>query len=336
MSLISVIVPVYNVEKVLKHCIDSILGQTYTDFELVLVDDGSPDNSGRICDEYAKKDNRIKVIHKENGGVSSARNTGIRSANGKYICFVDSDDFLEKDYLKHFAEAKQLYPELDNIWCRFKTVKDYKINSNSAATYDERISFYNLSQIMELHQMWLDASPFNKFYSRKVLTDNEISFSEDLSLGEDLIFNFQYLDKTNGKIAVVNKPLYNYIRNGKESLDNKYYPNLLEIYSRITSVMLNYAKKWALSESEVGKIYSASFYQFEKVLKNTFSKNNTDSFLKKIRYNNEILRSNEFRQAINKMDGYIHPLYKTAYKSKNYFLVICVDKFVKIANVIRK
>lgn len=94
---ISIIVPIYNVEEYLSKCIDSILSQTLTEFELILVDDGSPDKSGEICDEYAKKDNRIKVIHKENGGVSSARNEGIKVSNGEYIGFVDPDDYIKSD-----------------------------------------------------------------------------------------------------------------------------------------------------------------------------------------------------------------------------------------------
>ena len=97
MSQISIIVPVYNVEKYLSRCIDSILNQTFDDFELILIDDGSPDHSGAICDDYAKKDNRILVIHKENGGLSDARNAGINIASGEYIMFVDSDDYISKD-----------------------------------------------------------------------------------------------------------------------------------------------------------------------------------------------------------------------------------------------
>lgn len=98
--LISVIVPVYNVERYLNQCIDSILAQTYKDFELILVDDGSKDKSGEICDEYVKKDSRIRVFHKKNGGVSSARNYGIDNAQGTYICFVDSDDWVDETYLE--------------------------------------------------------------------------------------------------------------------------------------------------------------------------------------------------------------------------------------------
>ena len=104
MAKISVIVPVYKVEKYLERCVDSILNQTYTDFELLLVDDGSPDNCGKMCDEYAEKDNRIFVIHQKNGGLSAARNTGINwfyeQNNSDYITFLDSDDWVHPDYLK--------------------------------------------------------------------------------------------------------------------------------------------------------------------------------------------------------------------------------------------
>lgn len=99
MPKISIIVPVYNVEKYLRKCIDSILNQTFKDFELILIDDGSTDESGKICDEYNLKDNRIKVIHKENGGLSSARNAGLDIAQGEYIGFVDSDDWIESDQI---------------------------------------------------------------------------------------------------------------------------------------------------------------------------------------------------------------------------------------------
>ena len=109
MSLISVIVPVYKVEEYLYECIDSIRRQTYKDLEIILVDDGSPDNCGMICDEYAKNDERIRVIHQNNAGLSSARNKGIENASGDYLCFVDSDDFISDDY------CETLFMLLDQI-----------------------------------------------------------------------------------------------------------------------------------------------------------------------------------------------------------------------------
>lgn len=324
---ISVIVPVYNVEKVLYHCIDSILNQIFNDFELILVDDGSTDNSGRICDEYAGKDTRAKVIHKQNGGVSSARNAGIEAAKGEYICFVDSDDYLESNYLKELVETKKKYPDFDNVWCGFQTVEDYNGKNKEAviAKNDTGNSCYSLEDIMILHERWLDASPCNKLFNKRVVVNNNIKFPEDLSLGEDLLFNFEYLDSTKGKIVVINQPLYNYIRDGKESLDNKYYPNLLEIYRRLNSETEKYAQKWELSEEQLSKMYNSFFFRLENVLRNTFNKKNKESFRQKLKYNNEILNSNDFQESMKKMDAFIHPLYSFAYKKRKYLLVMCLD-----------
>ena len=102
---ISVLIPVYNTEKYLRECVDSTISQTYSQLEIILVDDGSADNSGKICDEYAQNDKRVKVIHKPNGGLSSARNVGIDKATGEYIAFVDSDDYLKKDYVEKLLET---------------------------------------------------------------------------------------------------------------------------------------------------------------------------------------------------------------------------------------
>ena len=137
--MISIIIPVYNVEKYLAKCIDSILNQAFTDWELILIDDGSVDQSGKICDEYACKDNRIKVTHKKNEGVSKARNTGITLAKGEYICFIDSDDWIDVNYLQNFKIQEQqcdfyfsgaLYDTYDKVYSYKKYVKKYCKNRN--------------------------------------------------------------------------------------------------------------------------------------------------------------------------------------------------------------
>ena len=339
MPSISIIVPVYRAEKVLHYCIDSILNQKFTDFELILVDDGSPDNSGNICDEYAEKDKRVKVIHKQNGGVSSARNAGIEVAQGEYICFVDSDDYLEKDYLEILIETKKKFPDYDSVWCGFQTVEDYNGKNNKVviAENNTKFSCYSLEDIMLLHEKWLEASPCNKLFDKGIIINNKIKFPDDLSLGEDLLFNFEYLDCSEGKIVVINKPLYNYIRDGKESLDNKYYPNLLGIYRKLNSETEKYAEKWSLSDKQQTKMYNSFFFRLESVLNNTFHKKNNQSFLKKIKYNNEILKCEYFRNSMQKMNAYIHPLYKFAYNSGNYLLVKFFDIFSKIkSKLLRK
>lgn len=133
-ELVSIIVPVYNVEKYICECLNSIIEQTHKIIEIILVDDGSTDNSGKICDEYAKKDSRIRVIHKENGGQGSARNTGLKMAVGKYVLFIDSDDWVEENYV----ELLLRYKTKDNITCC-----GYK------AVYDEKVEMHALNKISE-------------------------------------------------------------------------------------------------------------------------------------------------------------------------------------------
>lgn len=330
--MISVIVPVYNVEKVLHNCIESILKQTYKDFELILVDDGSPDNSGKICDEYMSVDKRIRVFHKKNGGVSSARNFGIDRAFGKYICFIDSDDYVHKDYLKCLVETKIKYKNIDNVWCGFQTVDGYnQARIIRRVLYSENESdILNTEKIMTLHEKWLDASPCCKLFDRNIIVDNDLKFDEKLTLGEDLIFNYHYLDFTNGNIVIINRVLYNYIQANTDSLSNKYYNDLFSIYRKINDVMLFYLDKWKCDDLQKKKYYNAVFYGFENILKNTFHRKNNMTKREKYRFNNKILRSIEFINAINLSDCFIHPLYRFAYKLKHYRLVQMIDKVVSL------
>ena len=147
MLKISVIVPIYNVENYIHRCIDSILAQTFTDFELILVDDGSPDNCGKICDEYAKKDSRINVIHKENGGLSSARNAGLDIASGDYIVFVDSDDYVEKEIADSKAEE-----HYNNIKSNIELLEKNNLNTLDSIKDGKIISKY-ISQEQRLDKV---------------------------------------------------------------------------------------------------------------------------------------------------------------------------------------
>lgn len=331
MQVVSVIVPVYKVENVLHYCIDSILNQTFNDFELILIDDGSPDNSGKICDEYAKIDSRVKVIHKENEGVSVARNAGLELAKGKYICFVDSDDYIQRDYLEKLILAKKSNTDCQNIWCKFHTVNDYKHNLDMEHIYCKEHKC-SIKDIMTLHEKWLDAGPVCKLYDKDIITNHNIRFNQNLSLGEDLTFNFEYLDYTSGDIVVIDCELYNYVNTNINSLSNKYYENMFDIYKQLNSMMYRHMKKWNCDEIQFGKYYSACFYKYEVVMKNTFHKDSKLSKKEKYKYNRKILNSDEFKQSLNLSTCYIHPLYKLAYKSKNYKFVQLVDKIVNLRN----
>lgn len=201
--MVSVIVPVYNVEKYLPKCINSILGQTYTNLELLLVDDGSTDSSGRICDDYSKQDNRVRVFHKDNGGVSSARNVGLKNALGEYITFVDADDFLQATL---YAEVIDKVEGKDLLFYNFSVLNENgqricKVKQDNIAQIALNpwnfMAFYKLrgGEIIEdvLHDKSLAVYVWRALFSRKIITRYALCFDETLKSGEDRIFLFSYL-----------------------------------------------------------------------------------------------------------------------------------------------
>ena len=170
-NLISIIVPVYKAVKFLHQCVDSILGQTFSDWELLLVDDGSPDRSGEICDEYGKIDDRIRVIHKKNGGVSSARNAGLDVAQGKWLAFVDSDDWCEPDYLKDFFSTGEKLKETDIV---LQGRKD-EVNGSVIQSFVLREGIYtNIAEGMLENNLLTFGAPYCKLFPRTLLEANHI------------------------------------------------------------------------------------------------------------------------------------------------------------------
>lgn len=326
MPLVSIVVPVYKVENVLHYCIDSILNQTYKDFELILVDDGSPDNSGKICDEYAKKDNRITVIHKENGGVSSVRNCGIDAAKGKYICFVDSDDYPCINYLLDMVNMCTKFDGCDLLLGGFNVVSDYKSNIEKKVLFTEDHNYSCVSRLdfVRMYEKWVIQMPWNKLYKLKIIQTSKIRFDENLSLGEDILFNIDYLTNSNGNIAILNKPIYNYTRTGIESLDNKYYPDLKSIYDSIYERIFEFCDEFNLSNTDIQHMYASYFYSIENVLKNTFSEKNKEGVSLKYRYNNEILRSKQFKNILKRSKKFVNWKLRLIYSMRNYRIVnIC-------------
>lgn len=186
---VSVIVPVYNAEKYLHRCIDSILAQTFTDFELLLIDDGSKDKSGTICDEYAVKDNRVRVFHKENGGVSSARNWGLDNVCGEWISFVDADDWIESLYLEHLIIESSNTDFVIAYATRFCANGDSEKESYPALV----VTADNFSLLFEKNDMSWHTSPWSKLYKKELIQKHNLKFEENVHLGEDAIFLYAYM-----------------------------------------------------------------------------------------------------------------------------------------------
>lgn len=188
--LVSIIVPVYNASRFLNSCVDSLLAQTVTDFEIVLVDDGSKDNSPEICDEYAQKHTNVIVVHKANGGVSSARNAGLDVARGKYVVYVDSDDEVAEDYLASFCLTEHYdFQMMGNVVKTVNGETPNRIKSMTLFGKDilKEITDYSSNKIYFFYPPWA------KLFSRAIIEEFHLRFDETSSIGEDYLFNLNYI-----------------------------------------------------------------------------------------------------------------------------------------------
>ncbi|MBQ8322887.1 MAG: glycosyltransferase [Clostridia bacterium] len=210
---ISVIVPVYNTEKYLRRCVDSILKQTYSDLEIILVDDGSTDSSGKICDEYALKDERIKVIHKPNGGLSSARNAGLDAATGDYIGFVDSDDHIASDmYMQLIQNIGEEKGNISNIMYVREDEEGKTFASRVPHNKTETIKTFDYIEELLLHMG--DVSVCTKLFAKELI--GKLRFNENV-LNEDLLFMMQLSEDINEIRFVGEIGYYYFVRNGSTS-----------------------------------------------------------------------------------------------------------------------
>ncbi len=220
-ELISIIIPVYNTEKYLKKCLDSVISQSYTNIEIIIVNDGSTDNSYEICQEYKKKDKRIKVIDKSNGGLSDARNVGIKNSKGKFLGFVDSDDFIEKDmYGILYSEIKKTKA---NIACCEMTKKNVIKNNR-------KIEKKILKRNEAIHELLSDKKinnyVCNKLFSRELFTDIKFPLNRKF---EDLATTHLLIDKSD-LIVYINYIGYHYIQR-EGSITKSYSEKYLEDYT---------------------------------------------------------------------------------------------------------
>lgn len=277
MKRISIVVPVYNVEKYLTQCIDSIIKQTYTDYEVVLVNDGSKDSSGKICDEYSKKYDNIKVIHKENGGLSSARNAGIQEATGEYVMFVDSDDYIYKtDCLEKLVEVINSSSGVIDL-LQYKMVHYFENSDKYIKLKDYNIN-NELSTTEKLEQMIADGtfspSACDKLIKLSVIKDNNVYFEKGL-LSEDIKWSLNLFLHINN-LAVVNESIYVYRQQRKGSITNTVSRKSIEsIYS-----IINYWTNYKFDDSTKKELYLSYLgYQYT-ILITLVNKKNSDKELR--------------------------------------------------------
>lgn len=235
--LVSIIVPIYNVEQYIEECIKSIVNQTLTQIEIILVNDGTKDDSINKIKKYIDNDDRIILINKENGGLSSARNKGLEIAKGDYILFIDSDDYIDTDMVQEMYESMSSN-DLDIVMCGYKRVENEKvyevhppIESNIIFNKEDIIKI--VEQGHNTKSIWF---VWRNMYRKDILTKNSLTFNEDIKFGEDSVFNMNSFLSSN-KIMSIDKCLYNYRLNPNSLTQSKHKPNLEE------NVMLQYCEK---------------------------------------------------------------------------------------------
>lgn len=265
MYKVSIIVPLYKSEKFLTKLMDSIINQTYSNLEIILVDDGSPDLSGEIADEYAKKDNRVIVIHKENGGCCSARNKGMEKATGHYLMFADGDDWLEPDCVEYLVKLAE-----ENS-CEMSTTDSIFTTRDRIQNVKEKVMILSKEEAVAsiINSFIIPVGPWNKLYTMDIVRNNCISFSVPW-FGEGLYFSVMNAQFSN-KVAVGNRKVYNYrlnnpnsgctvkeVQNGINALQNIWFiKNSLEVHSREIEDALNW-HIWTNNYYLINYIYSAN------------------------------------------------------------------------------
>lgn len=228
-KIVSVIIPIYNAEDSLHRCMESILKQSYNTLEIILINDGSTDQSGKICDSYAKTDERIKVVHQKNNGPSHARNIGIQIASGHYIQFVDADDYIKQQMTETLVKSVTASDQL--VICGYQTIYTYKHRQATKQYIPFIQGVYLTADFMmyfgELYKDVLIPSPCNKLYDAHLIQKQNIHFTEDINYGEDLLFNLDYI-KVCQTVQIIPDQLYNYLIASNHSLSRNFNENFRE------------------------------------------------------------------------------------------------------------
>lgn len=332
MPEISIIVPVYKVEKYLRHCVDSILAQTFTDFELLLIDDGSPDNSGAICDEYAEKDNRVRVFHKENGGVSSARNLGLDNAQGKYVMFCDSDDFVRKDWCQKMRNL-MVDTRVSIGFCGYQSVDIRTGLRGDIQKYStEEVEYLNRTCFWDIYLKNLLNMPWNKIFRAEIISNSHLSYDESIHYNEDLLFVLDYIKKSSGLFGIVNLPLNYYVQGIDGSLTRRYVPDLWNIKKRVFKEMDAVLYKCNIFLEDIQNAYYEKWiFAIVSSLNNNAKVSGFRNKLNTYKENRQILKSEECRIAFENgsFDEYNH-IYAEILKKRNYFLILIWNMLYKI------
>lgn len=323
---VSVIVPVYNASGYLRKCIHSILGQTFKNFELILINDGSEDHSGEICDEFAACDHRVRVIHQRNMGVSAARNQGLNNARGTYIMFCDADDWVREDWIAGLINGIKEFPS-SWIICGIEYIQNGVHTIIKPFTCKNDVVQKEISEYYLLYEKRLDGYCFNKIYRTEIIHSNAIRFDPAVTFGEDIDFNLQYL-KYVKNIVGLPQSLYYYNANNLDSATRKFDANRFEKHRYVYNLRKPFIEKRYI------KPFAIDYYNvFMWDIKCLFDRKGVWKLRKKVEYSNFVLRTPEFRECLKMgaSDG-MNRLYVLALNTGCYLLVMLFDGVRTVRN----
>lgn len=327
---ISVIVPVYKVEPYLRRCVDSILNQTFTDFELILVDDGSPDNCPAICDEYAGKDSRVHVIHQENGGLSAARNAGMDAAHGKYFLFCDSDDYVSPYWCETLYNAATEH----NDCFVFGGIKEVNEAAPVAITdtANSEKKEYDRAAFIDMHICGVAGYACNVLFDAAVIHRFSIRFRTDVIV-EDLPFCIEYLKHVSSLIYCGHAGYY-YVQRDEQTLSRKYHQDGFRKYREKYAAVQNYIVECVAEDRQSEyriKTANEYMYRFLMSLENTFDKRSTLTFFRKLKYNHQAIQTREFKSCLkNYTTGKENERYLKLLRNGNYYIAYLYTLGAKI------
>lgn len=273
--LISVVVPIYNVDKYLDRCVDSIIKQTYTNLEIILVDDGSSDNSPKMCDDWNSRDKRIKVIHKENGGLSDARNAGMIIATGEIISFIDSDDWIEHEMFEKMLNRKQK-DNSDIVSCGVKWVKEDGSIIRDVTSDNEIIDTTTAMKEL-INDNKLKQHVWNKIYNRNLIKD--IPFEKG-KYHEDVFWSYQIFGKAK-RTSVIKESFYNYVQRSNSIMGEEYSAKRLDALDAM-KLRCEYIKRYfpELYDNALYVYIGSCHYQLQSAIRTNQSKD----IIEKIKY----------------------------------------------------
>lgn len=339
--MISIIIPIYNTEKYLIRCIDSVLNSSYQDFELILINDGSKDGCTDICKNYLKKDPRIKYFEQKNEGVSVARNRGIEESRGEWIVFVDSDDFISRDFLSTIAEKEyQNYDLLIFDYFRLKKGKEKAVGSSTifpnlgTFNYGKNDKVFltertlNAGQLVEKGDTQL-CTPWARAYKNSIIRQHSIRFSVGIVIGEDTLFNLEYLQKVES-CMYIQKRVYFYevhLDSTTHRFYKDYLQNNIKFQKQVKAVLENYS---VFSFVKNAYYNSILFGMADMLIKNIFNPHSNRIFIENCKLCNEMHSNSLYIEALkynNKVGGLHRRILLFFFKKKCYRIVEMICKF---------